>query len=119
MARTPRRSCPGRWRQSALTPAAGVVLAGRGRQQVRAALFRAAGATGLAAGLGYRWWSVAAEGGFAVGAGGAGGSVGQELEVPAHPVHADVMVVGAQHHAVSGCGVSYGTAGQRDSGTAA
>jgi hypothetical protein len=48
---------------------------------------------GLASGLGCRWWSVAAEDRLFVGAGGAGGSVGQELEVPAFAVHAYVMVV--------------------------
>ena len=53
-----------------------------------------AGAVGLAGGLGCWWWPVAAEDGLAVGACGAGGSVGQEFEFPAHPVDADVSWVG-------------------------
>jgi hypothetical protein len=47
----------------------------------------------LAGGLCCGWWSVAAEDGFAVGAGGAGGSVGQEFDFPAQPVDADVMMI--------------------------
>ena len=54
----------------------------------------------LAGGLGCWWWPVAAEDGLSVGAGGAGGSVGQEFDFPAHPVDADVMVVLAQEDAV-------------------
>ena len=49
---------------------------------------------------------MAAEDGFAVGAGGAGGSVGQEFDFPAQPVDADVMVILTQKHAVSDAGLA-------------
>jgi hypothetical protein len=60
-------------------PAAGVVLPVVGVSSTAGEVGSFAGpglaGPGLAAGLGW-WWSVAAEDGFAVGAGGAGGSVG-------------------------------------------
>ena len=59
----------------------------------------------LAAGLG-GWWPVAAEDGFPVGAGGAGGPVGEELEVPAEAVHADVVMKLAEHDAVGAAGLA-------------
>src|ERR1700733_9601012 len=59
----------------------------------------------LAGGLGCRWRPVAAEDGLSVGAGGAGGSVGQEFDFPAQPVDADVMVILAEHDAVGAAGL--------------
>ena len=64
-----------------------------------------AGGRGLAGGLGCRWWSVAAEDRLSVGAGGAGGSVGQEFDFPAQPVDTDVMVELAQKDAVGTAGL--------------
>ena len=49
---------------------------------------------------------MAAEDDLAVGAGGAGGSVGQEFDFPAEAVDADVMVILAQHHAVPDAGLA-------------